>query len=100
MTYLIQSNTPVLDSLQTTAFCTEESKTNMTRPYFKKTDILREWEHLANEIQSKQMQRHQCHKQTKVQTSSYLLHEQTLETTSTWPSPSAATSTGAPILRM
>jgi len=54
-------------------------------------DILREWEHLANEIQSKQMQCHQCHKQTKVQTSSYLLHDQTLETTSTWTSPSAVT---------
>ena len=45
MTYPIQSNTPVLDSLQTAAFCTEESKTSTTRPYFKRTMTLSgEWE--------------------------------------------------------
>ena len=40
VTYPMQSDIPVLDSLQTTAFFTEEPKTDTTRPYFKKTSTL------------------------------------------------------------
>ena len=82
----MQSNIPVPDFLQTTAFCTQELKASKTRPYFKKTfDCLGEYEHTWQmEFNSSK-----CHgirivpnKQRNVLTSSYCLHVQTLETAS------------------
>ena len=81
----MQSNIPVPDFLQTTAFCTEELKTSKTRPYFKKTLILSKNGNTCgkwNLTQANAMSSASC-PTSKVLTASYFLHGQTLETTST-----------------
>ena len=80
----MQSNIPVPDFLQTTAFCTEELKTNKTRPYFKKTLILSKNGNTCgkwNLTKANAKSSASC-PTSKVLTASYFLHGQTLETTS------------------